>query len=122
MTRTIPAHLSDDNLILDTDSYKSSHFLQYPPGTTRLFSYLESRGGRYPVTRFFGLQYILDRYLTRRVTTEMVDEARALIEAHGEPFPYDGWMRAVNVHAASASILVPNRRNSCKVCGVDGTA
>ncbi|UBV42870.1 nicotinate phosphoribosyltransferase [Deinococcus taeanensis] len=90
--------LSDHNLILDTDSYKASHYLQYPPGTTRLFSYLESRGGRYPQTRFFGLQYLLDRYLTRRVTAEMVDEARALIEAHGEPFPYDGWMRVVNVH------------------------
>lgn len=90
--------LSDDNLILDTDSYKSSHFLQYPTGTTRLFSYLESRGGRYPQTRFFGLQYILDRYLTRRITADMVEEARTLIEAHGEPFPYDGWMRIVNVH------------------------
>ncbi|MCD0161396.1 nicotinate phosphoribosyltransferase [Deinococcus sp. 6YEL10] len=96
MTTRTP--LSDDNLILDTDSYKSSHFLQYPTGTTRLFSYLESRGGRYPQTRFFGLQYILDRYLTRRITAEMVEEARTLIEAHGEPFPYDGWMRIVNVH------------------------
>ncbi len=90
--------LNDRNIILDTDSYKSSHFLQYPKGTTRLFSYLESRGGKYPQTRFFGLQYILDRYLTTRVTAEMVEEARALIEAHGEPFPYDGWMRVVNVH------------------------
>lgn len=96
MTTRTP--LSDDNLILDTDSYKSSHFLQYPQGTTRLFSYLESRGGRYPQTRFFGLQYILDRYLTTRITAEMVEEARTLIEAHGEPFPYDGWMRIVNVH------------------------
>lgn len=90
--------LDDQNLILDTDSYKSSHFLQYPAGTTRLFSYLESRGGRYPVTRFFGLQYLLDRYLTRRVTRENVEEARALIEAHGEPFPHEGWMRVVDVH------------------------
>ncbi|MVN85882.1 nicotinate phosphoribosyltransferase [Deinococcus sp. HMF7620] len=98
--------LSDDNLILDTDSYKSSHFLQYPQGTTRLFSYLESRGGRYPVTRFFGLQYILDRYLTRRVTAEMVEEAHALIEAHGEPFPYEGWMRVVNVHGGRLPLEV----------------
>lgn len=95
---TTRSPLNDDNLILDTDSYKSSHYLQYPAGTTRLFSYLESRGGRYPQTRFFGLQYILDRYLTRRITAEMVEEARTLIEAHGEPFPYDGWMRVVNVH------------------------
>ncbi|BDP40670.1 nicotinate phosphoribosyltransferase [Deinococcus aetherius] len=94
---TLP-HLDDQNLILDTDSYKSSHFLQYPQGTTWLFSYLESRGGRYPATRFFGLQYLLDRYLTRRVTRENVEEARALIEAHGEPFPYEGWLRVVEVH------------------------
>ncbi|GBF07132.1 pre-B cell enhancing factor-related protein [Deinococcus aerius] len=94
---TLP-HLDDLNLILDTDSYKSSHFLQYPAGTTRLFSYLESRGGRYPATRFFGLQYLLDRYLTRRVTRGNVEEARALIEAHGEPFPYEGWLRVVEHH------------------------
>lgn len=103
-TKTIP--LSDDNLILDTDSYKSSHFLQYPQGTTRLFSYLESRGGKYPATRFFGLQYLLDRYLTRRITAEMVEEARTLIEAHGEPFPYDGWMRIVNVHGGSLPLEI----------------
>ncbi|ANE44198.1 nicotinate phosphoribosyltransferase [Deinococcus puniceus] len=104
---TAPLHLlADDNLILDTDSYKSSHFLQYPAGTTRLFSYLESRGGRYPVTRFFGLQYLLDRYLTRRVTAPMVEEARDLIEAHGEPFPYDGWMRVVNVHGGKLPLEI----------------
>ena len=98
--------LNDHNIILDTDSYKSSHFLQYPKGTTRLFSYLESRGGKYPQTRFFGLQYILDRYLTTRVTADMVEEARALIEAHGEPFPYDGWMRVVNVHGGKLPLEV----------------
>ncbi|WP_135228844.1 nicotinate phosphoribosyltransferase [Deinococcus fonticola] len=101
-----PVKLSDDNLILDTDSYKSSHYLQYPQGTTRLFSYLESRGGKYPTTRFFGLQYILDRYLTRRVTAEMVEEARDLIEAHGEPFPYEGWMRVVNVHGGKLPLEI----------------
>lgn len=98
--------LNDHNIILDTDSYKSSHFLQYPKGTTRLFSYLESRGGKYPQTRFFGLQYILDRYLTTRVTADMVEEARTLIEAHGEPFPYDGWMRVVNVHGGKLPLEV----------------
>lgn len=104
--QTTTVKLSDDNLILDTDSYKSSHFLQYPKGMTRIFSYLESRGGKYPTTRFFGLQYILDKYLTRRVTHEMVEEARTLIEAHGEPFPYDGWMRVVNVHGGKLPLEI----------------
>jgi nicotinamide phosphoribosyltransferase len=53
------------NLLLDTDSYKASHWLQYPPGTDRMFSYIESRGGRYPATVFFGLQYILKNYLSQ---------------------------------------------------------
>lgn len=89
--------LSDHNIILDTDSYKSSHFLQYPPHTTRLFSYLESRGGKYPATRFFGLQYLLHA-LTHRITHEDVEEAGELITAHGEVFPYEGWRRVVDVH------------------------
>jgi nicotinamide phosphoribosyltransferase len=83
--------LNDDNIILDTDSYKSSHFLQYPPTMTRLMSYLESRGGTYPATRFFGLQYVLKRYLTTRVTPEMVEEANTIFTAHGEPFPLEAW-------------------------------
>ncbi|MDL1896745.1 nicotinate phosphoribosyltransferase [Anaerolineae bacterium CFX7] len=80
-----------DNLILDTDSYKASHFLQYPPGMTAMFSYIESRGGRYDRTVFFGLQYILKKYMTQRVTLEMVNEADAFLRAHGEPFPREGW-------------------------------
>ena len=36
------------NLILNVDSYKTSHYLQYPPGTEYVSSYIESRGGVYP--------------------------------------------------------------------------
>ena len=36
-----------DNLLLNTDSYKASHWLQYPPGTDATFFYVESRGGTY---------------------------------------------------------------------------
>ncbi|WP_310583636.1 nicotinate phosphoribosyltransferase [Deinococcus sp.] len=121
-------NLSDSNIILDTDSYKSSHFLQYPPRTTRLFSYLESRGGRYPATRFFGLQYILKRYLCSTVSAADVEEAKALIEAHGEPFPYDGWMRVVTLHggrlplevrAVPEGTLVPNHNVLMSVTNTD---
>lgn len=80
------------NLILNVDSYKSSHFLQFPKNTTAMYSYLESRGGRYGHTLFFGLQYLLKEYLTKPVTVEMVEEAKEFFEAHGEPFPYEGWM------------------------------
>ena len=36
-----------DNPITMTDSYKASHWLQYPPDVTSMYSYFESRGGRY---------------------------------------------------------------------------
>ena len=56
------------NLILNTDSYKASHFLQYPPDASAMFSYVESRGGRYDRTVFFGLQMLLKEYLCRSRT------------------------------------------------------
>lgn len=79
------------NLILDVDSYKVSHWLQYPPETTAMYSYIESRGGKYPVTVFFGLQYILKCYLSQPIELWMVEEANTLLTAHGLPFNYDGW-------------------------------
>ena len=81
-----------ENFLIDTDSYKVSHHLQYPPGTTSMFSYIESRGGEYSKTVFFGLQYYLKKYLSHRVTVEEVEEAKEFFEAHGEPFNYEGWM------------------------------
>lgn len=79
------------NLILDVDSYKASHWLQYPPHTTAMYSYLESRGGKYPVTVFFGLQYILKQYLAQPIELGMVEEAAAFFAAHGVPFNTEGW-------------------------------
>ena len=34
-----------DNIVLLTDSYKTSHFKQYPPDSEFVYSYFESRGG-----------------------------------------------------------------------------
>ena len=85
------------NRIIDTDSYKASHFLQYPPKTTRAFFYLESRGSErdYTETVFFGLQYLLKNYFLAPFTQEMVEEAREVITKHGLPFNYDGWTNLI---------------------------
>jgi len=81
-----------DNLVIDSDSYKFSHWLQYPKGTTRMISYLESRvGSKYQNTVFFGLQYILKEYLTKTVTMEMIEEAKEFATLHMVPFNYEGW-------------------------------
>lgn len=82
----------EESIIFDTDSYKASHWLQYPPGTTSMFSYIESRGGEYDRVVFFGLQYYIKRYLTKRVTVEDVNRAKQFYAAHGVPFNYDDWM------------------------------
>ncbi|MFN3857552.1 MAG: nicotinate phosphoribosyltransferase [Caulobacter sp.] len=86
------------NPILNTDSYKTSHFLQYPPGAERVFSYVESRGGEHDHTVFFGLQAILKREFMTPVTADDIDEAEALLTAHGLPFNRPGWERIVEVH------------------------
>lgn len=85
------------SVVLDVDSYKLSHWLQYPKNTSYMFSYFESRGGKFPKTVFFGLQYYLKRFLSKPVTKEQVDEAKEFANLHGIPFNYDGWMRIVNV-------------------------
>jgi nicotinamide phosphoribosyltransferase len=61
-----------------------------------MFDYFESSGGVYSHTLFYGLQTLIKKYLTTRVTKEMVEEANTFITAHGESFPYDGWMNIVN--------------------------
>lgn len=82
------------NVLQDQDSYKYSHYLQYKPGTKSMFSYIESRGGKYPKTVFFGLQYYLKEYFEGVVITEKdVEKAAKFAKGHGVPFNYKGWMR-----------------------------
>lgn len=83
--------MSNQNIILDTDSYKASHWKQYPPGTTSMFSYIESRGGKFDKTVFFGLQYYIKEYLMRGVDEYDVEEAQEFYAAHGVPFNAEGW-------------------------------
>ena len=86
------------NPILNSDSYKASHHLQYPPTTEIVSSYVESRGGDYPLVLFFGLQAFIKAYLSQPITTADIDEAAALLEQHGEPFNREGWAHIVRAH------------------------
>ena len=89
------------NPILATDSYKFSHFMQYPPGTQIVKSYVTARGTKIPgVTAVVcaGLQIFIHEYLSKRVTRKHVDQAEAFCAKHGTPFNREGWDRIVNVH------------------------
>lgn len=94
------------NIVLNADSYKSSHFLQYPPGTSCVSSYIESRGGAFDQTVFFGLQMFLKEVLAKPVTRTDVDEAEALISEHGLPFNRHGWDRIVDRHEGRLPIAI----------------
>jgi nicotinamide phosphoribosyltransferase len=91
-------NLSGLSILTATDSYKASHARQYPPATTRVSSYIESRGGRFPSARFFGLQAILKQLFLAPVTREAIDAAEALFGAHGLPFNRAGWQTILDEH------------------------
>lgn len=97
------------NLILQTDSYKFTHWKQYPPGTEYVYSYLESRGGMFGQTLFFGLQYYLLRYLGGRVVNEEdVAEARRFVDQHLGPgmLNDEGWMHIVRQHGGRLPMAI----------------
>lgn len=96
-----------NNLILDTDSYKFSHFNQYPPKTSRMFSYLESRGGRYANTVQFGPQMLIQMTgLNKPVTKEDIEEAYAFSRVHGVPFNKPGWEKIVDKYGGRLPVKI----------------
>ena len=79
------------NIAMMTDSYKASHWKQYPKKTTKIVSYLESRGSKLSDhTLFFGLQYYIKRYLSGNVIDKNgVDIAEKFWTEHLGPGVFD---------------------------------
>jgi nicotinamide phosphoribosyltransferase len=94
------------NIILNTDSYKVSMFKQYPAGTTGVYSYIESRGGRYDRTVFFGLQAFIKEYLLEPITQADIDVADEILTAHGEPFNRAGWQYILDKHMGYLPVVI----------------
>lgn len=81
------------NLISLTDSYKFSHYKQYPNGTEIVHSYLAPRGGEYSDVVMHGLDYILREYLSNGVPSiEDIENVKCLSKKHGVPFNEEGWL------------------------------
>lgn len=106
------------NLLLNTDSYKYSQPYQYPSGTELVYSYIESRGGKWDETVFFGLQMFLKEYMSKPITQEDIDVAEEIVTAHGEPFyrelweyilkEHNGWLPVV-IKAVPEGTVVPTK-------------
>lgn len=100
---------NDANFILRTDAYKQTHWKQYPKGTSHIYSYFESRGGKFDATLFYGLQILLKRYFEGVVVEQwMIDEADEFCK---KMFGFDyfnraGWQRIVDVHGGRLPIRI----------------
>jgi nicotinamide phosphoribosyltransferase len=97
------------NIILSTDSYKVSHAKQYKSGTTEVYSYFESRGGVFDKTVFFGLNYLLQRYLVKPVTREDIEEAANFFKLHfgsEELFNRKGWEYILEKHQGKLPVSI----------------
>lgn len=119
-----------DNIILDTDSYKGSHFLQMPSGSEEQSSYIEARGSDcgWDKAIVFGLQAYLKEYLSKPITLEMIDEAEMFLQGHGEPFNKEGWYYILNEHdgflpleirAVAEGTILPNSNVMVEVINTD---
>lgn len=109
----------ENNICLLTDSYKVTHHYFYPEGTEKIYSYLESRvGAEFNKTIFYGLQYILKKYMEGPVVSqEKIDEADRLIAAHIAEgiFNRDGWQYILDEHDGCLPIEIKAVREGTPV-------
>lgn len=119
------------NFILNTDSYKTSHWVQYPPNTEYVSSYIEARGtisNAFEHVLFFGLQAFLKEYLCKPISQADIDEAKTLLTAHGVPFNEAGWQHLLEKHngylplriqAVPEGRVLPTGQVLCQVVNTD---
>ena len=89
------------NVILKSDSYKYSHYKQYPPGSEYISSYIEARGSDDPDFDYVmtvGIQAFVKKYLMYPISRRDIDEADEIITAHGYEFNREGWEYILTVH------------------------
>ncbi|MCB9233827.1 MAG: nicotinate phosphoribosyltransferase [Bacteroidia bacterium] len=102
--------MNTHNFLLLTDSYKVTHWRQYPPNTTVVSSYFESRGGKFDEVTFFGLQYYLKEYLAGQVVTrEKIEEAAGYFSRHfGDEslFNRQGWEHILEKHGGRLPVRI----------------
>lgn len=117
------SNIFDLSPLLDTDSYKLSHFMMTPPDLRFVSCYAEPRKPRdygVPIplvannhTQPFGLQALLMSHFCERITWDDVELARELAHYHGLPFNLEGWRSLVNkfmplrIRALPEGIVVP---------------
>lgn len=82
-----------NTVITSTDSYKISHWNQYPEDAEATRYYIESRGGVYNEVVQAGINHMVS-ILSKPVTYQDVENAKILFESHfgKDIFNYEMWM------------------------------
>lgn len=105
------------SVLYKTDSYKLSHWMQFPEGMEESEYYIESRGGEFDGFITAGLAYIT-KVLEQQLTVQDVTYARAFYNEHfgADYFNFEGFMDIVENHngylpvtirAVDEGILIP---------------
>jgi nicotinamide phosphoribosyltransferase len=92
--------------ILDTDTYKATHHMQYRDDLSSMTAYFTFRG---PLTEsdhrivVFGLRYAIENILMRKITQADIDEAESYLSQHGVlksriDWPKNLWQDIVDNH------------------------
>uniref|UniRef100_A0A3Q3E2E1 Nicotinamide phosphoribosyltransferase n=1 Tax=Labrus bergylta TaxID=56723 RepID=A0A3Q3E2E1_9LABR len=104
-------------LICPALSLQVTHYKQYPPNTSKVYSYFEcretrtdpskSRKVKYDKTVFYGLQYILQKYLKGKVVTpEKIQEAKEVYREHFQDDKYNGHL-PIEIKAVPEGSVIP---------------
>jgi len=121
------------SIVLNTDSYKMSHWNMIPKEITYMKSYIESRNSdnneEFPSVIFFGLQMFIKEYL-KPITMNDIDLAEMLMKKHipDAKFNRKGWEYILKEHNGELPIrinsvpegsLIPRNRVLCTIENTD---
>lgn len=98
------------NIAFFSDSYKYSHWKQYPPKTEKVYSYMESRGGAFEDIVVFGHTYYVKNFLTGNVLdpTYFHNIVKPVLEAHLGPDVVNtlGFERLISKHKGKLPVKI----------------
>jgi len=89
------------NLLTDTDSYKVSHYAQYPEGTQYVSSYIEARGSNIDgveKTVFYGISNFIQSLIDFQFDVDDIARAKGVCDEHFGPGVFDEtrWLRLLD--------------------------
>lgn len=107
------------SLICRIDSYKFSHPFAYPDGIKSMSSYGTARVDSKEIVVPFGMQILVKRYLTQRITMEDIDKAEAFSIAHfgRKLFARAAWEKVVNVYNGYLPLIIRTTKEGVPLRG-----